>query len=367
MVSVLEGVLLKDSNETKAETNRDKFDQSRVAELSVLYEIASLPLLRSEQELRDKVIENAARSLGVSRFALFLGSRGNRRLLASFGFRDSQKIEKITEQKSPNQFLVELGEDGELGELFMERTGELGNKELRLYRIFASRIEDTLRNLRSIRERKKAEESEEFLRSLLRHDVSNKAQLTQGYHELLREFDLPKKAEEYLEKANKSVRESVDLIEKVRTLRKIGREQSEETDLDSVVKEAINKAEARTSGERIVYEKSRCRVQAGLLLQELLSNVIENALVHSGCDKIRISTRESGDKCILTIEDDGRGIPDEDKRNIFKRGFKKGETGGSGLGMYIVKEIAESYDGSIEVKDSELGGARFDIYLREAK
>ncbi len=69
----------------------------------------------------------------------------------------------------------------------------------------------------------------------------------------------------------------------------------------------------------------------------------------------------------MTVEDDGKGIPDDIKDKIFKRGFKKSKEGGSGLGMYLVKEIAESYGGRIEVKDSEMGGARFDVNLKRVK
>jgi len=65
------------------------------------------------------------------------------------------------------------------------------------------------------------------------------------------------------------------------------------------------------------------------------------------------------------VEDNGKGIPDEKKDKIFERGFKDEETGGTGLGLYLAKQITENYDGNIEVKDSELGGARFDIYLQK--
>lgn len=77
-----------------------------------------------------------------------------------------------------------------------------------------------------------------------------------------------------------------------------------------------------------------------------------------------IRSRSKEDKCVVTVEDDGKGIPDDIKDKIFKRVIKKSEEGDSGLGMYLVKEIEESYVGRIEVKDSEMGGARFDVYLK---
>ena len=59
------------------------------------------------------------------------------------------------------------------------------------------------------------------------------------------------------------------------------------------------------------------------------------------------------------------GVPDKIKDKIFDRGFKKGENAGTGLGLYMIKEIAKSYDGSVEVKNSDFGVARFDIELKK--
>ena len=55
----------------------------------------------------------------------------------------------------------------------------------------------------------------------------------------------------------------------------------------------------------------------------------------------------------------------QQKKKIFKKGYKNQKTGKTGLGLYLVKEIAESYGGRVEVKDSGLGGARFDVYLKK--
>lgn len=68
----------------------------------------------------------------------------------------------------------------------------------------------------------------------------------------------------------------------------------------------------------------------------------------------------------VPIEVDGVGIPDEKKDEIFKKGYKIGDASGSGLGLYMVKEIAESYGGTIEIKDSDIGGIRFGVRLKKA-
>jgi len=100
-------------------------------------------------------------------------------------------------------------------------------------------------------------------------------------------------------------------------------------------------------------------------LDTLFSNLIENSIQHGGCEKIRITCKDKKEDLVVSVEDYGKGIPDKMKDNIFDRGFKKGENAGTGLGLYMIKEIAKSYDGSVEVKDSDMGGARFDIKLKK--
>ncbi len=80
---------------------------------------------------------------------------------------------------------------------------------------------------------------------------------------------------------------------------------------------------------------------------------------------VKVDTEEKEQKIKVIVEDDGKGINEEDKEKIFEKGYKTAESGGSGLGLYLVKEIAETYGGSVEVKDSNLGGARFEVQLKK--
>ncbi|MFP4050800.1 MAG: ATP-binding protein [Thermoplasmata archaeon] len=56
-------------------------------------------------------------------------------------------------------------------------------------------------------------------------------------------------------------------------------------------------------------------------------------------------------------------MPDDKKDKIFDKGYTTDKEGGTGLGLFLVKVMINSYDGNIQVKDSELGGARFDVNL----
>ncbi|MBS3815690.1 MAG: PAS domain S-box protein [Hadesarchaea archaeon] len=228
-------------------------------------------------------------------------------------------------------------------------------------------VRKVVHQLHDITQRKEMMKKEGFLHSILRHDLRNKTNIVRGYLELLRDTDLSEKQEEFLGKADKATREGIELIEKVRSIRKIGEEAFGEVKLNTILKNVIKETKTQASEKGIEIELTSCdyKVWGGPLLNELFSNLVENSILHSGCEKIKISCREEDEEVIVSIEDDGRGVPDEDKGKVFKRDYKRGKSAVSGLGLYLVKGVAKSYDGDVKIRDSELGGARFDIYLKK--
>ncbi|VAV90998.1 Two-component signal transduction histidine kinase [hydrothermal vent metagenome] len=92
-------------------------------------------------------------------------------------------------------------------------------------------------------------------------------------------------------------------------------------------------------------------------LDEMIGNLVENAAKYGGGSVF--VTVESGDEYVeLLIEDDGMGIPEEERQRIFDRGARL-DTGkpGTGLGLAIVRDVAEIYDGKVSLEESEdLGG-----------
>jgi signal transduction histidine kinase len=108
-------------------------------------------------------------------------------------------------------------------------------------------------------------------------------------------------------------------------------------------------------------------------LHRLALNLIENALAHTppGTDvRVRVASetgRDGGDVALLEVIDAGPGIDPGMRAHIFDRfvrgGGESGGGGGSGLGLAIVRAVAENHDGSVEVGESESGGARFLVRL----
>lgn len=92
-------------------------------------------------------------------------------------------------------------------------------------------------------------------------------------------------------------------------------------------------------------------------LQQLLENLIRNAVEHAGeTVTVTVGELDTG----FYVEDDGPGIPTEDRSHVFETG-KSATQNGTGLGLNIVKQIVEAHDWRIRITDSPHGGARFEI------
>src|SRR5690349_6612803 len=102
---------------------------------------------------------------------------------------------------------------------------------------------------------------------------------------------------------------------------------------------------------------------AGLRLA--VDNAIANAVKHGGATRVQLSAVSSRDGVEIAIDDDGVGIPEEERNVVFER-FSRGSTAshsGSGLGLALVAQQAELHGGTASLDDSPLGGARLLLRL----
>lgn len=99
-------------------------------------------------------------------------------------------------------------------------------------------------------------------------------------------------------------------------------------------------------------------------IYQLFANMVGNALAYNDSAGPRLSIQhEKGEDGVhrYIVSDNGPGIPPGDEEKVFQPLFK-GESGGTGVGLAIVRKIVETYGGSIEVRNE--GGARFEFTLR---
>jgi len=106
-------------------------------------------------------------------------------------------------------------------------------------------------------------------------------------------------------------------------------------------------------------------------LEEMAGNLLDNACKWSrGKVEVRLSTErgETGTMLVVSIEDNGAGLSEEDAQKVLRRGVRLDEkTPGSGLGLDIVKELVDVYGGSLELKRADIGGLRAQLRLPTAR
>ncbi|MDZ7689367.1 MAG: PAS domain S-box protein [Halobacteriales archaeon] len=94
-------------------------------------------------------------------------------------------------------------------------------------------------------------------------------------------------------------------------------------------------------------------------LRLLLDNLIKNAVEHGG-DDVTVTVTEAPDSDGFRVVDDGDGIPEDERDRVLEAGYSTRDDG-TGLGMYIVKQVADAHGWEVEVGEGDEGGAAFDV------
>jgi signal transduction histidine kinase len=102
-------------------------------------------------------------------------------------------------------------------------------------------------------------------------------------------------------------------------------------------------------------------------LEEMLGNIIENACKWAK-KNIDISVRSAGERLIVQVDDDGPGLPVDQRARALERGRRLDDTiAGSGLGLAIVADLVALYDGGLDLLTSEVGGLRVVLSLPSSR
>jgi len=101
-------------------------------------------------------------------------------------------------------------------------------------------------------------------------------------------------------------------------------------------------------------------------VEEMLGNLMDNACKWAAT-RVRVSSELKGKDIVISIDDDGLGVPENLRADVLARGKRLDEaTPGSGLGLNIVHELAELYHGSLVLAASDLGGLSVRLTLPAA-
>jgi len=151
------------------------------------------------------------------------------------------------------------------------------------------------------------------------------------------------------------------LITDLRALGRYGQtvEGMVELDLGAVADEAWSNVETGGAALETDPELGTIDGEHGRLLQ-LFENLFRNSVEHgSGEITVRVGSLDRG----FYVEDDGPGIPEGERENVFEFGYSTLE-GGTGIGLAIVEAVADAHGWALELTDAEPHGARFEFRRR---
>jgi two-component system OmpR family sensor kinase len=208
------------------------------------------------------------------------------------------------------------------------------------------------------------------------HELRTPLTVIKGYAELLAKSGAKTTAEQR-ERAYGRIVEQVnrmdDTITSLLQLAEVGSVSSNtfaRVELATLVAAAAEDLQATSPKRKIDTQLAQLGVLGSAeLLRRLLDNATGNIMRHtSSQDAVRLTLAAERKVAVLTIEDAGKGLP-EDAYAKGVQGFRRfdesrsRETGGTGLGMTLMKSIVEAHGGQMSIGPSELGGLKLEIKL----
>ncbi|APX96512.1 histidine kinase N-terminal 7TM domain-containing protein [Natronorubrum daqingense] len=225
---------------------------------------------------------------------------------------------------------------------------------------------------------------------LVSHDLRNPLSVASGYLDIARDTEDEADTAEYLDRVERSHERMEAIVDDVLTLARGGATVTEPQPVDvaALARRAWNSVETDNatlevhSREKIVADPTRFQ----RLFENLFRNAVEhgiedgdshtpeNGVTHHYADEpssespdtsteltVTVALEDAGTgEPVLTVEDDGRGIPSSIRERIFEEGVTTAETN-TGLGLRIVEQLAQAHGWSITVATSSTGGARFEL------
>jgi len=188
--------------------------------------------------------------------------------------------------------------------------------------------------------------------SVLSHDLRNPLNVADGHLQIVRErYD----DDQDLELVEEALDRMEELIQEVLTLARTGSvvDDPEPVALGEPARDAWSTVAGGTLdvGDLPTVEGDPER------LRTLFENLFRNAVEHDGAD-VHVTVEEISDG--FAVADDGPGIPEEEREDVFDHGVTSREDG-TGFGLSIVREIVQAHGWSITATDAGSGGARFEV------
>lgn len=367
-------------------------------ELGAVVEDLLLHLARRQADLKDAIAkaEYAEESLGIvvteSREAKIVLEDGritiaNPAATAAFGIGGSSLIDLTLSEGLGETTVTDEGGDRLEAVALLEQALEQevtvqfsrAGQTPRWYVFRGARHADDLQNrilitARDVTEDRRLQQIRSEIVSLVSHDLRSPLAVVIGYLDLLGRPLTENERDRAIESAKRNAGRMADLLEDL-----LSATRAEEllapaallpVDLASLAEEVVSSLAPTHSGRPLTIEVVGAPVVCGeeKRLRQVLVNLLTNAFKYSpDPEPVLVRVAREGSSASLQVVDHGPGVPEEDRERIFERYTRLAGTAegrpGVGLGLYIVRIIAENHRGRVRVTETPDGGATFSVEL----
>lgn len=255
---------------------------------------------------------------------------------------------------------------------------EIGAAHAEPLEILAAHAATAISNIRSREELERArqdletrKEMVELYDRLLRHDLGNELQVITGFADIVADR-VDGDTREYVERIDRAAEDAADLVDRVGDIVSTleAAEEPAPKSLQRELEETVETVHTQYDELTVDFEPTdfAFQVYGGDLLDSVFTNILSNAAIHND-DPVTVSIyaeQPDADTIVVGFADDGSGVPAAVREDIFEMGQKGPDSNGTGLGLGFVRALTESYGGTVELRDSEAGGADFRVVLDRA-
>jgi signal transduction histidine kinase len=225
-----------------------------------------------------------------------------------------------------------------------------------LAKLLGTTVETALDQLEQTRQLQQQNERLEAFTGIVSHDLRNPLSVAKAGIEVARTQGAEADALDRVETAHERMETLIDdLLTLAQTGQDLDPDALEPVALSAVADDAWATVDADSAS--LVVDDDTQVIADTSRLQQLLENLCANSIEHSeGSVTVRVGTLPDG----FYVEDDGPGIDPADREAVFEAGYS-GHEDGTGLGLRIVRTVADAHGWEVELAESATGGVRFEV------
>lgn len=216
---------------------------------------------------------------------------------------------------------------------------------------------------------KRQRDGMELLNEAVRHDIRNDLEVITGYGDVLADH-VDEEGQPYLEAVLESARAATELTHSAADLSEVmldpERDPRPVSLPETLHSEVENiRTQAESAGVDLEEPLPEVSVLADDMLGSVFRNLLKNAVQHGDKDptEVTVAASTTDDDVRVRVADNGPGVPEHLRAAIFGKGERGLDSQGTGIGLYLVRTLVESYGGGVWVEDNDPGGAVFVVEL----